>query len=249
MKDLDVTHFSNSIQLAETAAKEWLGMIPGFPSALMAAIPGGRIASAFFDAVTRHAVASGVSFQHVHFFWSDERCVPPDHPDSNFRLADKELLGPLGISHDKIHRIKGELRPADAVTEANAAISLLAPTNSAGRPVLDLVLLGMGEDGHVASLFPNAPATVVECETPYVAVRSSSKPPPLRISLSYAAIAAAAEVWILISGAGKEEAFRQSLRLEGKTPLARILRLRRHTRIFTDIAADPPARRLGGIND
>jgi len=249
MKDLDVRHFPNRLELAEIAAKEWLSLIPGFPSAHWAAIPGGRIASAFFDAVTEHAVAAGVSFQHVHFFWSDERCVPPDHPDSNFRVADKELLGPLGISHDKIHRIKGELKLADAVTEANAAVSLLAPTNSAGQPVLDLVLLGMGEDGHVASLFPNAPASVIECETPYLAVRSSSKPPPLRISLSYAAIAAAVEVWVLISGAGKEEAFRQSLRLEGKTPLARILRSRRHTRIFTDIAAEPPAHPPDGRNN
>jgi 6-phosphogluconolactonase len=248
MKAIDVTHFSNNVELAETVAKEWLGLIPSFTSAHWVAIPGGRIASVFFDAVTEHAVASGVSFQHVHFFWSDERCVPPNHPDSNFGAADKELLGPLGITRDRIHRIKGELKPADAVTEANAAIGLLAPTNSAGQPVLDLVLLGMGEDGHVASLFPNAPASVADCETPYLAVRSSSKPPPLRISLSYAAIAAAVEVWVLISGAGKEEAFRQSLRVEGKTPLARILRLRRHTRIFTDLAPDPPAHPPVGRN-
>ena len=239
MKDLDVTHFSSGVGLAETAAKEWLSMIPGFPSAHLVAIPGGRIASAFFDAVTEHAVATSVSFQHVHFFWSDERCVPPDHPDSNFRVADKELLGPLGISHDRIHRIKGELKPAQAVTEANAAIGLVAPANNSGLPVLDLVFLGMGEDGHVASLFPNAPASVIECETPYLAVRSSSKPPPLRISLSYAAIAAARQVWVLIAGAGKEEVFLQSLRPGGKTPLAHIMQSRRQTRIFTDIAADP----------
>jgi len=243
MKDLDVAHFSSGVELAETAAKDWLNMIPSFHSAHLAAIPGGRIASVFFDAVTEHAVAAGVSFEHVHFFWSDERCVPPNHPDSNFRGAEKELLGPLGISHDRIHRIKGELTPAQAVTDADAAISLLAPTNSAGQPVLDLVLLGMGEDGHVASLFPNAPASVTDCETPYVAVRSSSKPPPLRISMSYATMAAAREVWILISGAGKEEAFRESLRPDGKTPLARLLRLRRNTRIFTDIAPESERQR------
>ena len=139
--------------------------------------------------------------------------------DSNFRVANKELLGPLGIARDRIHRIKGELKPAQAVTEANAAISLLAPTNSAGQPVLDLVLLGMGEDGHVASLFPNAPASVIQCETPYLAVRSSSKPPPLRISLSYAAIAAAREAWVLIAGAGKEEVFRQSAAARCQDPV------------------------------
>ena len=246
MKNLDVTRFASSVELAETAAKDWLSLIPGSPSAHLVALSGGRIASAFFDAVTEHAVASDVSFEHVHFFWSDERCVPPDHRDSNFRLADKELLGPLGISRDRIHRIKGELKPADAVTEANAAISLLAPANSAGQPVLDLVLLGMGEDGHVASLFPNAPASVIEGETPYLAVRSSSKPPPLRISLSYAALAAAREVWVLVAGAGKEEVFRQSLRPDARTPLARILQSRRKTRIFTDIPIQPPVPRPGG---
>jgi 6-phosphogluconolactonase len=237
MKNLDVTHFSSSVQLAETAAKDWLNLIPAFPAAHLVALSGGRIASAFFDAVTERAVATSVSFERVHFFWSDERCVAPDHADSNYRMADKELLGPLGISRDRIHRIKGELKPAQAVIEANAAISLVAPANSADMPVLDLVLLGMGEDGHVASLFPNAPASVLECETAYLAVRSSSKPPALRISLSYAAIAAARHAWVLISGAGKEEAFRKSLRLDGKTPLSRILQSRRGTRIFTDLPA------------
>jgi 6-phosphogluconolactonase len=235
MKNLDVTHFSSSLQLAQRAAKDWLNMIPAFPSAHLAALPGGRIASAFFDAVTEHAVAASASFERVHFFWSDERCVPPEHAESNYRLAEKELLGPLGISGDRIHRIKGELKPAEAVVEANAALSLLAPANSADVPVLDLVLLGMGEDGHIASLFPNAPASVIECQTAYLAVRSSSKPPPLRISLSYAAISAATHVWLLISGEGKEEAFRQSLRLDGKTPLSRILQSRGATRIFTDL--------------
>jgi 6-phosphogluconolactonase len=246
MKNLDVTHFSSPVELAETAAKDWLSLIPAFPSAHLVAIPGGRIAGAFFDAVTAHAVASGVSFEHVYFFWSDERCVPPEHPDSNFRVAKKELLGPLGIYRNRIHRIKGELKPDEAVAEANAALNMLAPTNSAGQPVLDLVLLGMGEDGHVASLFPNAPASVIECETAYVAVRSSSKPPPLRISLSYAAIAAAAEVWILISGPGKEDIFCESLRPDANTPLARILRLRSRTRIFTDIAEGLPALQTDG---
>jgi 6-phosphogluconolactonase len=239
MKNLEVIHFASNVELADTAAKDWLNLIAGPPAAHLVALAGGRIASLFFDAVTEHAVASSVSFEHVHFFWSDERCVPPDHPDSNFRVAEKELLGPLGIAADRIHRIKGELKPADAVTEADAAIGLVAPLNSAGLPVLDLVLLGMGEDGHVASLFPNAPASVVECQTPFVAVRSSSKPPPLRISMSYAAMAAARQVWVLVDGAHKEEALLNSLRPGGGTPLARIARSRRQVRIFTDIVTEP----------
>jgi 6-phosphogluconolactonase len=246
MKNLDVTRFSSGVELAETAAKDWLKLIPVGPPAQLVALPGGRIASVFFDAVTEHAVGSGISFEYVHFFWSDERCVPPEHPDSNFGVARKELLGPLGVFRNRMHRIKGELKPDEAVADADAALRLLAPTNSAGQPVLDLVILGMGEDGHVASLFPNAPASVVACEAPYVAVHSSSKPPPLRISMSYAAIAAANQVWVLISGPGKEEAFAESLRPGSKTPLGRILQLRNHTRIFTDIAAGDPARHLIG---
>ena len=239
MKNLDVTHFSSRVALAEAAAKDWLSLLPGSSSGHLVALAGGRIASTFFDAVTTHAVAAETSFEHVHFFWSDERCVPPDHPDSNFRVANRELLGPLGISQDKIHRIRGELNPNLAATEAEAEINLIAPPNSAGLPVLDLVLLGMGEDGHVASLFPNAPASVIESESAYLPVRSSSKPPPMRVSLSYAAIAAARHVWVLVSGPGKEEAFRQSLRPDANLPLARILRLRGCTRIFTDLPPDP----------
>jgi 6-phosphogluconolactonase len=238
MKNVDVTHFASGVELAETAARDWLNLIPTFPTVHLAAISGGRIAGDFFDAVAAHAVASNVSFQHVHFFWADERCVPPDHKDSNFRIANKELLGPLGIQQDRIHRIKGESKPAQAAADANVEISLVAPTNSAGLPVLDLILLGMGEDGHVASLFPNAPASVVQSESAYLAVRSSSKPPPLRISISYAAIAAAKHVWVLASGAGKEAAFHESMRDGANTPLARILQSRRRTRIFTDIAPE-----------
>ena len=239
MPNLEVIHLASNVELAETAAKEWLNLVSGSPSAHLVALSGGRIASLFFDAVTEHAVAGDVSFEHVHFFWSDERCVPPDHPDSNFGVAEKELLGPLGIAADRIHRIKGELKPADAVTEADAAIGLVAPLNGAGLPMLDLVLLGMGEDGHVASLFPNAPASVVECQTPFVAVRSSSKPPPLRVSMSYAAIATARQIWVLVDGANKEEALLNSLRPVGMTPLARIAQSRRQTRVFTDIRAGP----------
>jgi 6-phosphogluconolactonase len=241
MKNLDVSLFSSDVEMANAAARDWLSLVPASANSHLVALSGGRIASTFFDAVTEHVVAANVSFQHVHFFWADERCVPPEHRDSNFRIANKELLGPLGISQDKIHRVKGELKPAQAVADANAEISLLAPNNNASLPVLDLVLLGMGEDGHTASLFPKAPASVIESEEPYLAVRSSSKPPPMRISLSYAAIAAAKQVWVLVSGPGKEEAFFESLNPNGKTPLARVLQSRRRTRIFTDIPTEARA--------
>ena len=177
--DVDVMRFASSVELAQAVASEWLSLLPvSATSAHLVALSGGRIASSCFDAFTERAVGSDMSFGHVHFFWSDERCVPPEHRDSNFFAAQRELLGPLGVAQDRIHRIRGEWKPDLAATEANGEIALIAPTNSAGLPVLDVVFLGMGEDGHVASLFPNAPASVVECELAYVVARSSSKPPP-----------------------------------------------------------------------
>jgi 6-phosphogluconolactonase len=98
-----------------------------------------------------------------------------------------------------------------------------------------LIFLGMGEDGHVASLFPNASVEIVNGAKPFLAVENSPKPPFRRISMSYAIIAAAKQVWILASGAGKEAALRESLEPDGHTPLARVVRSRSHTKIFADI--------------
>jgi 6-phosphogluconolactonase len=96
----------------------------------------------------------------------------------------------------------------------------------------------MGEDGHIASLFPGAPAEIVHCPAPFLVVENSPKPPPRRISLNYAALAAATQVWVLISGAGKEKALRESLHLLGKTPLGRVIQLRKSTRIFSEIRSN-----------
>ena len=92
----------------------------------------------------------------------------------------------------------------------------------------------MGEDGHVASLFSAMPEEKANSTEVYLAV-TANKPPPRRITLSYAALGAAQEVWVLVSGPGKEEALRKSLMLRNQTPLARVLAMRRHTKIFSDI--------------
>jgi len=203
-------------------------------SSYTVALSGGRIAKDFFNRVAQLAQERRQSLAQVHFFWADERCVAPTDAESNFRIATELLFQPLGLPAGNIHRLRGEDEPEAAARAGEAELRRIAPANGAGLPVLDLVLLGMGEDGHVASLFPGEAEDVMNSSAVYRAV-TASKPPPRRISLGYGALVAAREVWMLASGSGKETALRESLSPTGATPLARLLRARGRTRIFTDI--------------
>ncbi|MEQ2009333.1 MAG: 6-phosphogluconolactonase [Limisphaerales bacterium] len=229
--------FPNTASLANAVAAKWLEALKpsqGTAPSQAVALSGGRIAKDFFSAVARMAAERGHSLAQVHFFWADERCVPPADAESNYRSAAELLFTPLGLPPLNIHRIRGEDEPDLAARHAEAELLQFASVSAAGQPVLDLVLLGMGEDGHVASLFPGETEDTMRSPAVYRAV-TASKPPPRRITLGYAAIAAARKVWVLASGVGKETALRESLAPQGKTPLARVLRERSQTRIFTDL--------------
>ena len=235
MKNCEFRFFAGDSDLAQTAAKEWLQLAAAkFPKGHSVALSGGRIATAFYSAVVEEARNLKFTFDHVHFFWSDERCVPPGDAESNFRLANENLFQPMAIALDRIHRIKGELEPAQAVELANADMRAL-PVTTDGLPVLDMIFLGIGPDGHTASLMPNATPEVERSPGPYVYVDNSPKPPPQRITLSYPAIAAARNVWALVAGEGKEEAIRESLRPGARTPFGRVLEGRKETKIFSSV--------------
>ncbi len=245
MQNSELISFATADGLARTVAGAWLDEIESanHTGKLHAvALSGGRITQKFFASVVEQARARKLGDggtpslpSNVHFFWADERCVPPGDPESNFRMASELLFVPLKIPETQFHRLRGEASPSVAVKEAEAELRQVARSNLDGQPVLDLVLLGMGEDGHVASLFPGAPVGIIQGAAPFLAVENSPKPPPRRISLSYAAIAAARQVWVLISGAGKERALRESLDDSGKTPLGRVIQLRQSTRIYSEI--------------
>ena len=177
-------------------------------------------------------LAAGDSLEGVHFFWGDERVVPPTDPESNFHLAAVPLFLALKIPESQVHRMVTERDEAFAVQQAEAELCRVAELNEQGQPELDLVFLGMGEDGHVASLFPGD-TEALETLALYRAV-TGPKPPPRRITLGYPALAAAREVWVLASGVGKKEALQASLEPTGNTPLARVLQSRSNTEIFTD---------------
>jgi 6-phosphogluconolactonase len=240
VKNFELISFAGPDALAAAAAAAWLDEIESAGHAGKShcvALSGGRITQKFFLSTAEKALARNVSFRHVNFFWADERCVPPTDPESNFKMAVDLLFTPLKISEAQIHRLRGELPPEDAVAQANTEILCIAHGTS-GEPALDLIFLGMGEDGHVASLFQNArldPAKGAKCNGPFIFVPDSPKPPPHRISLNYKAIQAARQVWVLASGAGKETALKNSLNPEGQTPLGRVIRIRQTTKILVDI--------------
>lgn len=234
-KNFELISFANADDLASDAASAWLDKIPPTKPHCVA-LSGGRIALKFFSSIVAQAKTRAVSFGFVHFFWADERCVPPDDAESNFRSANELLFLPLKIPEKNIHRIRGEDSPEVAVQKAVSEISNIAPLNSDGQPVLDLIFLGMGEDGHVASLFPGESEAAISDKAVFRAIKNSPKPPPNRVTLGYAAIAAAKEVWVLTSGNGKETALRQSLYAAGQTPLARVIHSRSKTKIFCDFS-------------
>lgn len=235
-----VISFESPETLAEEAARLWLETLAArdrHDAPCLAAVSGGRIARNFFEALTAQVRSGKGTLDRVEFFWADERCVPYMDPQSNFRLASETLFEPLGIPLGRTHRIPGELPPENAAAEAERLLLDLAPLGADGQPVLDFVFLGMGEDGHIASLFPNEPQSLVESKRPYRQVRSP-KPPPLRITLNYGPILAARNVWVLASGPGKTEALDRSLAGSRDTPLGRLLAKRgdrESVRIFTDI--------------
>lgn len=226
MKNCELLSFSSADDLARAAASAWLDEIEAAARAghtHCVALSGGRITQKFLAATVAQAKARKTSFDCVHFFWADERCVPPDDPESNFKMANDLLFAPLAIASEKIHRLRGEDPPPAAVKMAEAELGRIASKNHQQQPVLDLVFLGMGEDGHIASLFPNASANIMDIAVPFLVVENSPKPPPIRLSLSYQAIIAAKNIWILISGDEKAAALRESLSSTGQTPLARVM--------------------------
>ena len=238
MKMPDLLRFPDSESLVQAVSLRWLTAMNADIVASgvhHVALPGGRVAGRLMAATAQSTSEPKMVWSKVLFFWGDERCVPPDDRESNYRLAVENLLGPKGIGIAQCHRLQGELDPEESARKASEMLRRSLPQTPEGMPILDLILLGMGEDGHVASLFPEAPSAVVESREPVVAV-VGPKPPPRRLTLSFGVLAAARNVWVLASGAGKEEALRCSLSSGLQTPLGRLLALRQRTQIFTDLA-------------
>jgi 6-phosphogluconolactonase len=164
------------------------------------ALSGGSTPLPMFALLALPEWRARLNWRQVHFYWADERTVPPDDPASNFGMARRALLAPNNVPEANIHRIYGETPPELAAADYAALL--------AGQP-LDLVFLGLGDDGHTASLFPN---TAALNEPSQLAIANHvPKLNQWRITLGYAALAQAQTIAFMVSGATKAEPLRQTL--------------------------------------
>ncbi len=174
----------------------------------------------------------------IDFYFGDERAVEHDSPDANYRMAREALFDRQSIEEVRIFRMRGEAQDLDAAAREYEAV---LPSS------LDFILLGMGEDGHTASLFPGSPA--LEETKRRVVPTTGPKPPPRRLTLTRPAIEAAREVVVVVTGAGKAEVLARVL-TEPVDPTALPVQIARRGTFIVDRAAAArlPADLLGGLD-
>jgi len=165
-------------------------------------LTGGGIAAAIYRVLGVNGARTPVDWTTIDLWWGDERFVPAGDSDRN-DLEALKALAPLGFAPDRIHVMPASDGAVDLDAAAAAYADELADTT------FDVCLLGVGPDGHVASLFPGHPSSTAAGRV--IAVRNSPKPPPSRISLTLEVINASAEVWFCVSGAEKAEAVQRAL--------------------------------------
>ena len=163
------------------------------------ALTGGSMGSAIIASVVRTPGRSAVDWSRVRVWWGDERYLPAGDPERNDTQNDEAGLSALGLDPDKVHRVAGP----DTSESAEASAQAYGETiRQHGQKVWDVVLFGVGPDGHVASLFPHHPAQR-QNDAIAVAVHDSPKPPPDRVSLTFECFERSHEVWFLVAGRDK----------------------------------------------
>jgi len=183
-------------------------------------LTGGGIGTRVLAELAAAPARDAVDWRHLDFWWGDERFVPAGDPERNETGAREALLDHVDTSPDRVHPMPPSDGPDGPDPEAAAAryaqwlLEASRPEDHSSVPSFDVLLLGIGPEAHVASLFPGMPALYEE-ERTVVAVHGSPKPPPTRLTLTLPAITAAREVWIIASGADKAGAIRLALSSAG----------------------------------
>ncbi len=177
----------------------------------------------------------------IEVWFADERCVGPDDDESNYRLARETLLdAAAGLDSTRVHRMQGELGPEPGAASYEQALRNHAPIDE-DLAVLDVIVLGIGPDGHVASLFPGAPTLDSDEHALCLGVHDSPKPPPERITLSLSVLRAARRCVLLATGASKADAVSAMMKEPSRHVPASLLRRSRLSVIVDDAAGPAPS--------
>lgn len=203
--DLNLQTFSTKPQLGQAAA-EWTAKLSRQAiterGRFTIALSGGSLTKILGPALVAEPIRSQIDWSNWHVFWADERCVPLDHPDSNYRLAREQIFDHVPIPGEQIYALEDSLDPAPAATFYQTVIARVFKPAAGQLPRFDLILLGMGEDGHTASLFPNH-RLLIETQRWVAPIFDSPKPPPERITLTLPVLNNARQVAFITAGAGK----------------------------------------------
>lgn len=234
----EIRVFGDARALARGAA-EWLCALAGAGGRDFAVcLSGGSTPRRLYGLLAQPPLARRFPWGRVHWFWGDERCVPHDHPASNYGMVREALLLRAPIPAANVHPIATEGRsPAQAAAAYEATLQRLygAEEIARERPLFDVTLLGIGEDGHTASLFPGAPA--LEERRRWVVAVDGARPEP-RITLAFPILNSSRDVAFLASGEAKRAIVRRAQAGDRALPAARILPAGR-LHWFTDRAASP----------
>ncbi|HEU4340239.1 MAG TPA: 6-phosphogluconolactonase [Candidatus Binatia bacterium] len=213
MADPEVIICRDVANLAERAAEIFVvlaGQAEGATGRVSVALSGGSTPKSFYALLSSSRYRDRIPWTRIHLFWGDERCVPPDHTESNYRMVREVLLSKIAIPAENVHRMAGEKEPDIAAAEYEAELKRFFRLSSGALPRFDLILLGLGEDGHTASLFPGSEALkqtkrlVTAC---YVTKLKSH-----RLTLTFSVLNAGAVVIFLVAGKNKAPIVREVLK-------------------------------------
>jgi len=221
------------LEAISRAAAERVAALAQARQPFTVALSGGSTPRRLYELLATSPFRERIPWAQVHVFWSDERCVPPNHADSNYRLARQTLLDRVPLPARNVHRIQGELEPEQAAAAYRTKLSTFLGDD--GR--FDLVLLGLGDDGHTASLFPGT--TALQERTQAAVAVYVKQLASWRVTLTLPALNAARHVMFLVSGADKAPAL---ARVQAGEPLpAGLVRpLQGQLTWLADRAARPP---------
>jgi 6-phosphogluconolactonase len=204
MADREIILCRDAAELAQKAAEQWVVLAQqaiARAGRFTVALSGGSTPKILYSLLASPDYRGRVDWLHVHLFWGDERCVPPDHAESNYRMVREALLSRIQIPPENIHRMKGEVAPEEAAASYEVELAQFFHLDPGALPCSDLLLLGLGEDGHTASLFPGSAA--LQETTRLVTTAYVERLQAHRLTLTLPVINSAAQVSFLLAGETK----------------------------------------------